>query len=185
MPEATFQQLTTVLPGEEPFIGDLFDGELAVNSADGRIWTGDSIGTPIELGGAVKNAPMGALTSSNYLEVDMTSPDNLPVSNTNPLDIPEGFYREHRILFKFPLDEQLLENLTVYFDYEVDWGSEASWKISDSGSTWGGVVGGSNIDATNPIDYYKAPGRKLMVELSSFGPSASWMGRLLWASSDF
>lgn len=182
MAEATFQQLTTLLPGEEPFIGDLEEGELCVNIADGRAWVGDSLNTPIELGGAVKNCPMGQLLTSNYLEIDVTSPDNLPIANTNPLDIPPGYYREERILLNFP--QTPLENLTTYFDYPVDWGSEVIWRANSTGFTWGGGNEILNSTADNPIDYFKAQGRIILIELSSFGPSPYWMGRILWVNSN-
>jgi hypothetical protein len=162
MAEATFQNITLPLLGEEPFIGDLDEGEIAINVADGRVWAGDSIGTPVELGGAVKNRPIGPLFSSNYLDVELTSPDNLPISNTNPLDVAPGFYREERILIRFT--QNPLQNFSAYFDYPVDWGVE--WTT------------------TNPIDFYKGQGKKILVELSSFGPSTEWIGRLLWVSSN-
>lgn len=181
MAEATHQQITTSLPGEEPFIGDLDEGEICVNVADGRIWSGDSIGTPIELGGAVKNSPMGSLLTSNYLDVDVTSADNLPIANTNPLDILPGFYREQRIFLRFT--QTPLQNFQTYFDYPVNWGVDASWKFGTSVVTWGGDSDQLNFQADNPIDFYKAQGRKILVELSSFGPSAEWVGRLLWVSS--
>ena len=165
MAEATLQHITTSLPGEEPFIGDLDEGEVCINAADGRMWTGDSIGTPIELGGAVKNCPMGPLLTSNYLDVELTSPDNLPIANTNPLDIPPGFYREQRILIRFTQDP--LNNFSTYFDYPINWGGQTETL---------------DFSATNPIDFYKGQGRKILVELSSFGPSAEWIGRLLWVS---
>ncbi len=170
MAEATLQNLTTSLPGEEPFIGDLDEGEVCVNVADGRIWAGDSIGTPVELGGAVKNSPMGALLTSNYLEVDVTNADNLPIANTNPLNIPSGFYREERILLRFT--QNPLENFSTYFDYPVNWGDEILWNPASVAT-----------DTDNPIDFYKAQGRIILVELSSFGPNAYWMGRLLWVNS--
>jgi hypothetical protein len=181
MAEATHQQITTPLPGEEPFIGDLDEGEICINVADGRIWSGDSIGTPVELGGAVKNHPMGPLLTSNYLDVDITSADNLPVANTNPLDIPVGFHRSHRILLRFT--QIPLENFQTYFDYPVNWGVESSWKFGTSVITWGGDVNQLDFTATNPVDFYKAQGRRILIELSSFGPSTEWIGRLLWVSS--
>lgn len=159
MAEATLQLITTSLPGEEPFIGDLDEGEVCVSTADGRIWAGDSIGTPIELGGAVKNKPIGSLFTSNYLDIEVTQPDNLPIPNTNPLDVPTGFYREQRILLRF--SQNPLQNFSAYFDYPVNWG----------------------IQTPDPIDFYKAQGRKILIELSSFGPSAEWIGRLLWVSA--
>ena len=182
MAEATFQQLTTLLPGEEPFIGDLEEGEVCINVADGRIWAGDSISTPVELGGAVKNHPIGPLLTSNCLDVDVSSPDNLPISNTNPLDIPPGYYREQRILLRFP--EIPLENFVTYFDYPVNWGSETIWKAYSTGFTWGGGDEVLNPTSNNPIDFYKAPGRIILVEMSSFGPNAYWMGRVLWVNSN-
>ena len=181
MAEATHQQITTPLPGEEPFIGDLSEGEICINVADGRIWSGDGIGTPIELGGAVKSLPMGSLLFSNYLDVDVTSADNLPIANTNPLDVPPGFYREHRIFLRFT--QTPLQNFQTYFDYPINWGVEAGWKFGTSVITWGGDVDQLNFQANNPIDFYKAQGRKILVELSSFGPAAAWIGRLLWVSS--
>jgi hypothetical protein len=65
-------------------------------------------------------------------------------------------------------------------DYPVNWGEKNTWFIFSGGITWG--YGGIAIDesAENPIDAYKASGRKMLVELSSFGPSSEWMGRLLW-----
>jgi len=179
MAEATFQQLTTLLPGEEPFIGDLDEGEVCINVADGRLWAGDSLGTPVELGGAVKNSPIGSLSTSNYLEVDLSSPDNLPISNTDPLDIPPGYYREQRILLKFPAGVEP-STIVSYFDFDVDWGSVVIWKATGSAFTWGGEQENLDPSATNPIDFYKNPGKTILIELSSFGPSASWMGRVLW-----
>lgn len=161
MAEATFELISTSLTGEEPFIGDLYEGEACVNVADGRIWVGDSIGTPVELGGAVKNRPIGSLQVSNYLDIEITSPDNLPIPNTNPLDIPPGFYREERILIRFT--QNPIDNFSAYFDFPINWGIE--WTT------------------TNPIDFYKGQGRKILIELSTFGPSAEWMGRLLWVGS--
>lgn len=172
MAEATLQVITTSIPGEEPFIGDLEEGEVCINVADGRIWSGDSILTPIELGGATKNKPIGSLLTSNYLDVEVTSPDNLPIANTNPLEVPVGFYREQRILLRF--SQVPLINFAAYFDFPVDWGIPSSWKFTTTGIT---------SSANNPIDYYKAQGRQILIELSTFGPSASWMGRLLWVNN--
>lgn len=182
MAEATFQQLTTLLPGEEPFIGDLDEGELCVNVADGRVWAGDSISTPVELGGAVKNKPIGSLLTSNYLDVDVTSADNLPIANTNPLDIPPGYYREQRILLRFV--QTPTSDFSVYFDYPVNWGIDDNWKTYPLGLTWGGDGEITDPSATNPVDFYKAKGRIILVELSSFGPSEYWMGRVLWVNSN-
>ena len=170
MAEATIKLISTPVPGEEPFIGDLAESEVLVNTADGRIWSGDSSGAPIELGGAVKNRPIGPLFTSTYLDVELTSPDNLPIANTNPLDIPPGFYREYRILIRF--SENPPNNFSAYFDYPVNWGIESLWKPSGVSSL-----------ANNPIDLYKAQGRKILIELSSFGPSTEWVGRLLWVSN--
>lgn len=161
MAEATIQLISTSLPGEEPFIGDLDESEVCINVADGRIWAGDSLSTPIELGGAVKNKPIGALISSNYLDIEVTSPDNLPIPNTDPLLVPPGYYREHRVLLRFT--QNLQQNFSAYFDFPVDWGIE--WTT------------------TNPIDTYKGQGRQILIELSAFGPSTKWIGRLLWVSS--
>ena len=158
MSQASFQILTSNVVGEEPFIGDLEEGEIYCNSADGRAWAGDSVGSPIELGGAVKNKPIGSLRFSNYLSVDLAQPENLPVPNTNPLSVPNGFYREVRILFTF--STQPVSNVTTYFDYTVNWGN-----------------------AVDPIDTNSGSGKKILVELSSFGPSPEWMGRLLWISN--
>ncbi len=180
MSQASIQILSSNVVGEEPFIGDLDEGELLVNNADGRIWAGDSIGSPVELGGSVKNNPMGALRFSNFIRVDVSNPDNLPISNTNPLQIPEGYYREMRILITFPQDP--VSNV-VYFDYPIDWGAKDAWFIKSSGITWGQGLVAVDENADNPIDAYRAQGRQIMMELSSFGPADSWMGRLLWINS--
>ena len=181
MAEATIQSVTTSLSGEEPFIGDLSEGEVCVNVADGRIWSGDSEGVPIELGGAVKNSPMGNLLTSNYLDVDVTLSSNLPISNTNPMNVPPGFYRSHKILIRFT--QVPLENFNTYFDYPVNWGEEAFWKPDIRRFTWGGITDLLNIDADNPIDLYKAQGRSILVELSSFGPNPEWIGQVLWVNT--
>lgn len=177
MSQASVQILTSNIVGEEPFIGDLDEGELFGNNADGRVWIGDSVGSPIEIGGAVKNHPMGSLRNANYLLIDVSNPDNLPISNTNPLLIPEGFYREARILITFP--QEPVANV-VYFDYPVEWGAKDSWYIRSTGVTWGKGLVAVDEDADNPIDAYRGQGRQIMIELSSFGPNNSWMGRLLW-----
>lgn len=153
--EATIQTLTTSLPGEEPFIGDGLDGELISNTSDGRIWVTDPDGNPIELGGSCVNKPINSnLFSGNYLELDVTNPDNLPIPVPNPSDNLPGFYRELRILLRFVGVPQ--NNLTAYFDYPVDWGS---------GST--------------PSSYAQT-GAEVLVELCSFGPRPSWIGRVIW-----
>lgn len=157
------------MPGEEPFIGDLTESETFVNTADGRIWSGDSSGAPIELGGAVKNRPIGPLFSSNYLDVELTMPGNLPIANTDPMNIAPGFYREHRILVRFT--QAPLSNFSTYFDYPVNWGLDSLWKPTNASNS-----------IKNPIDLYKAQGRKILIELSSFGPSTEWTGRLLWVN---
>lgn len=181
MSQASIQILTSNIVGEEPFIGDLSEGELFSNNADGRMWIGDSIGSPIELGGSAKNCPIGSLRYNNFLEVDVSNPDNLPISNTNPLLIPEGYYRETRILLKFP-QEPVSVN-TIYFDYPINWGLEDSWFIQSGGVRWGLDLENVNTSADNPISTYQAAGRHMMIELSSFGPSDSWMGRLLWINN--
>lgn len=180
MAEATVQLLTTNLSGEEPFIGDLSEGEPFINVADGRIWGGDSFGAPVELGGAVINKPVGNLFTSNYLEVDASIPANLPISNTNPSIIPPGYYQEKRILLRF--SQAPPSNFSTYFDYDVDWGNEVLWKGASDGLTWGGQIELFDTQATNPIDYYKAQGRAILIELSSFGPEISWIGRILWVN---
>ena len=181
MSQASIQILTSNVVGEEPFIGDLGEGELFANNADGRAWVGDSIGSPIELGGAVKNKPIGSLRYANYLKIDVSNADNLPISNMNPLTIPEGYYREVRILLVFP--QAPVTANSVYFDYPVDWGSKDSWCIQSTGVTWGYGIDAVDDNANNPIDTYKAQGRQMMVELSSFGPNDNWMGRLLWINN--
>lgn len=153
--EATVQTLTTSLPGEEPFIGDGAEGELITNTADGRVWVSDSSGNPIELGGACINRPINAnLFSGNYLDLDITNPDNLPVPVPDPNDTPPGFYREIRILLRFVGTP--LQSYTAYFDYDVDWG-----------------------EGVNPSEY-AATGALVLVELCSFGPSPKWLGRVIW-----
>jgi hypothetical protein len=170
MAEATIKLISSPVPGEEPFIGDLLESEVFINTADGRMWSGDSFGAPVELGGAVKNSPIGPLFTSTYLDVELTSPDNLPIANTNPLDIPPGFYREYRILIRFT--QNPLNNFSAYFDYPINWGLESLWKPQNA-----------SFQIKNPIDLYKAQGRKILIELSSFGPSTEWVGRVLWVSS--
>lgn len=171
--EASVQFSSTPLRGEEPFIGDLAEGEPLVNTSDGRFWVGGSNGVPVELGGAAKDRPMGDLYTSNYYEVDLSSPDNLPIANTDPLLIPPGIYREARILIKFSETPQV--GFQSYFDFVVDWGLESNWKIHQENIY--------NDIAENPIDYYKDQGRVILVELSSFGPNPSWKGRVLWVNS--
>ena len=153
--EATVQTLTTSLPSEEPFIGDGSDGELITNTADGRVWVADVSGNPIELGGSCVNKPINAnLFAGNYLDLDITNPDNLPVPVPNPNDIPAGFYREIRILLRFVGTPH--QSFTTYFDYGVDWGAGVS-----------------------PSEYAET-GALVLVELCAFGPSPKWLGRVLW-----
>lgn len=172
--EATIQTLTTSLPGEEPFIGDGSEGEIITNSSDGRVWVADTTGFPIELGGSCVNKPINTnLFSGNYLDLDVTNPDNLPIPVPNPNNIPAGFYREIRILLRFV--GQPLESFTSYFDYNVDWGDPIFWQRNSN--LWGGIP----ENAQSPVDLYAKANSVVMIELSSFGPSPSWRGRLLWA----
>lgn len=169
MPEGTFQVLSTPLSGEQPFNGDLLEGEIAVNTVDGRIWTGDPNSFPVELGGAVKNRPVGTSYVSNYVEVDLSFAYNLPISNLDPSLIPVGFYQECRYILKFPTDISMVSSFTSYFDYPINWGLKSIWDPTQSATY------------DNPIDRYKKENQVLVIELSSFGPSNEWMGRLLWA----
>lgn len=152
--EATVQTLTTSLPGEEPFIGDGAEGEIVTNNSDGRAWVFDSNGIPIEIGGSCVYSPINRdLFSGNFLDLDITNPDNLPIPVPDPSKLGEGFYRQFRILLRFvgtPIQT------TTYFDYEVDWGAGA-----------------------NPSTY-AVSGARVLVEICSFGPSPKWMGRVIW-----
>jgi hypothetical protein len=171
--EATVQTLTTSLPNEEPFIGDGAEGELVTNTADGRIWVADVAGNPIELGGACVNRPInGNLFAGNYLDLDVTNPDNLPVPVPDPNNIPAGFYREIRILMRFVGTP--LETFATYFDYDVDWGDKTFW--TRNSGTWGGLP----VQSDSPLDFFTSTGSIALIELSSFGPQPAWMGRVVW-----
>lgn len=173
--EATVQILSTPLPGEEPFIGDAEESELIANSSDGRLWIGNVSSNPIELGGSCVNKPInGNLFSGNYLDLDVTNPDNMPIPVPDPNNVPPGFYRELRILLRFVGNP--LETLTTYFDYDVDWGDPSFWSASQE--TWGGL---NRQQYSSPLDFYAKSGSVAMIELSCFGPSPAWRARLLWA----
>lgn len=160
MSEATIKNLTTPLPNEEPFLGDGEGGEIVTNTSDGRAWVFDQTGFPVELGGACVNKPVNSnLFSGNYLEIDITNPDNLPIPNTDPLQVRPGTCREIRILIRYVGDP--LTTFSTYFDYEVDWGAG----ISD------------------PLVEYAETGSEILVELSTFGPRPAWMGRVLWVKN--
>ena len=153
--EAAVQSLSSPIPGEEPFIGDGLENEAVFNSADGRMWIFNSERVPIELGGACVNKPINQnLFSGNYLDLDVTNPDNLPIPIPDPQNIEPGYYREIRILMRFVGTPS--QTLVTYFDYDVDWG-----------------VG------SEPSDYTES-GTVLLVELCSFGPSPKWLGRIVW-----
>jgi hypothetical protein len=160
MPEATIQNLTTALPGETPFFGDGAEGEITTNSSDGRIWVFNEEGLPVELGGSCSEKPIGfSLVSGNYLDLDITDPDNLPIPNTDPTSISPGFYKEKRILLRF--SGEPLTTFSAYFDYPVEWGDNLQ----------------------DPISQYSVTGASILIELSSFGPQPYWMGRLLWVKT--
>lgn len=160
MAEATIKNLSSPLPGEEPFIGDGGEGELITNTSDARAWVFDQTGFPVELGGACVNKPVnGNLFTGNYLEIDITNPDNLPIPNTDPLRVRPGVCREIRILIKYigiPLT-----TFSTYFDYEVEWG--------------GGIP--------DPLEEYAELGNEILIELSTFGPRPAWIGRVLWVKN--
>lgn len=162
MSEATVQVLGTPLTNEEPFTGDGSENELTVNTADGRIWAFDQTQTPVELGGACINKPIGQnLFSSNYLELDVTNPDNLPIPLPDPLSVQPGIYRELRILIRFVGEP--LQTFTAYFDYDVDWG-DATYTV-------------------DPVSDRAVTGATLLIELCRFGPATAWMGSLLWSTT--
>ena len=160
MAEATIQNITTSLPGESPFFGDGADGELFTNSSDGRIWVFNPEGSPVELGGGCVEKPIAlSLLTGNYLSLDVTDPDNLPIPNTDPTQVTPGTCREMRILIRFAGEP--LTSFSTYFDYPVDWG---------------------NI-GTDPLVQYAQTGANILIELSSFGPQPYWMGRVLWVKT--
>jgi hypothetical protein len=157
MAEATIRNLSTPLPNEEPFLGDGEEGEIITNTADARAWVFDQTGFPVELGGACVNKPVNSnLFVGNYLELDITNPDNLPVPNTDPLQVRAGSYREIRVLLRYVGEP--LTTFSTYFDYPVDWGT--------------GVQ--------DPLEEYAESGAEILIELSSFGPRPAWMARVLW-----
>lgn len=166
MPEATFQHLTTNLPGVEPTIGDALYGELIINTSEGRIWVGDENRIPIELGGAVKNSPIGDPNSCNYTEVLINSSEDLPIRTFDPGDVPFGYYRKALYL----IDMQSID-VNVTFDHNINWGEDPNYYHS---------VEPTNPSASNPIDAFKVIGRKFVIELSSFGQASELIGRLLW-----
>jgi hypothetical protein len=160
MPEATIQNLSTSLQGESPFFGDGAEGEIATNFTDGRIWVFDSDGSPVELGGSCVEKPINlSLLSGNYLSLDITDPDNLPIPNTDSSLISPGSYREMRILLRF--SGEPLTTFSTYFDYPVDWGD--------------GIA--------DPISQFSSTGAIILIELSSFGPQPYWIGRVLWVKT--
>jgi hypothetical protein len=157
MAEATIRNLSTPLPNEEPFLGDGEEGEIVTNTADARAWVFDQTGFPVELGGACVNKPVNSnLFVGNYLELDITNPDNLPVPNTDPLQVRAGSYREIRILLRYVGEP--LTTFSTYFDYPVDWGTLVQ----------------------DPLEEYAEAGAEILIELSSFGPRPAWMARVLW-----
>lgn len=172
MTEAIISPNYLSAPGSEPFIGDLGASEELYNVTDGRLWVGDESSTPIEIGGNCKNRPIGPAAFTCYASVDITNPDNLPISNSNPNSIPAGFYSEIRMLINFA--DEPLTGFSAYFDYEIDWGDELTWKELGAAST---------PLADNPIDYYSARGRKILIELCSYGPSQAWIGRVIWVNA--
>lgn len=160
MSEATIKILSTALANEEPFIGDGEGGEPVANLADGRLWVFDPVGTPVELGGACVNVPIGTnLFASNYLSLDVTDPNNLPVPVPDPLLTPQGIYRNLRVLMRFT--QSPLQDITTYFDYDVDWGD---------------VQG-------DPLAAYSTSGSMVLVELSVFGPMPYWMAKVIWGKT--
>lgn len=167
--DATIRTYSTELPGEVPFIGDGESGELFTNSADGRAWVFDEGGFPTELGGACVNKPMANnLFTSNYVVVDVTNPDTLPISLPNPLLTPPGYARELNLLLVY--NQEPITPFTPYFDYEVDWGSEVFWNPLDV----------PLVDT--PLDLYEGLGVRTQITLSCFGPQTKWNGKVVWTS---
>lgn len=166
MPEATLQHLTTNIPGVEPTIGDALYGELVINTSEGRIWVGDENRIPIEIGGAVKNYPMGDPNYCNYTEVIISSSEDLPIRTYDPREVPSGFYRKAIYLV-----EMQSADVNVTFDHNINWGENPNYYHN---------LTPINPSASNPLDAFKTIGRKYLIELSSFGPAPELIGRLLW-----
>lgn len=168
MPEASFQHLTTNTSGVEPTIGDALYGELVINTAEGRIWVGDENRVPIELGGAVKNSPIGDPNFCNYTSVIIQSAEDLPIRTIDPSMGLPGFYRKSLYLIELNTTD-----INITFDNLIDWGQNPLYYKS---------LEPINPLATNPIDGFKALNRKFLIELHSFGQSPELIGRLLWIS---
>lgn len=154
MSEISLSILNTGISGEEPFSGDLIEGELAANSSDGRIWIGDSFGNPVELGGNVKSAPMGV--DLNYFAIDFSDANNLPIPIPDPKEVEPNCYRSIRILAIYNSDSPG----NVYFDYPINWG----------------------IDG-DPFAEANEAGKLYCIELFRFGPDTEWFGKIIWENS--
>lgn len=164
MPEVSIQHLATNQSGIEPSLGDLLYGELMVNTAEGRLWTGDEFGVPIEIGGAVKNHPIGDELSSNYVVLSLETTEDLPIRTIDPLSVLPGFYT--KVLY---LIEVKSESLSITFDHLINWGTN-----------WGIDLDPSDPQASDPLNKFKSLGRKFIIELSTFGQSPELIGRVLW-----
>jgi ribulose bisphosphate carboxylase small subunit len=159
MPEASFQHLTIPISGEEPEIGDAYNGELVINTAEGRLWVGDESQVPIELGGAVKAHPIGSPEVCNFVNYYISSSESLPIKTVNPLEIPQGYYEYARYQITFTEDEEDLAPINITFDHSI------RWEYS-----------------LNPIQTLKSPGRSIIFDLVSFGPAPYLTGKVVWIS---
>lgn len=168
MPEASFQHITTNISGREPNIGEALPGELIINTSEGRVWVGDENRIPIELGGAVKNSPIGEPNSCNYSEIIVASSEDLPIRTYDPTEATPGFFKSVKYLIYL----QTID-VNITFDQNINWGSNFLWYNG---------VNPTDSNATNPIDGFKLLNRKILVEISSFGQSSELIGRLLWMS---
>ena len=154
MSEISLSILNTGISGEEPFSGDLKEGELAGNSSDGRLWIGDPFGNPVEIGGSVKSAPMGV--DLNYFVMDFSNSSNLPIPIPDPSQVEENSYRSIRILAIFNANSPG----NIYFDYPINWG----------------------IDQ-DPFAESIPSGKIYCIELFRFGPDSEWYGKVIWENS--
>jgi len=167
MPEAFYQFLTLNREMDSPEIGELREGEITINLANGRLWVGDEFSVPVELGGNSQErlVSLGG-GNSNYISVEVSSPEVFPISIPDPNSLTPGTYRELYLHVWYPQTYMIPNHEPVgYVTSPIEWDAESH-------------PPGMEI----PFIRLRGAGKHLVFKLFAFGPRQSWFGKVIWVS---
>lgn len=165
MPEASYQFLTLNREQDTPEIGELREGEAVINLVSGRIWVGDAFQVPIELGKNSREGIISNASNSNFIQLDVTGPDDFPINVSDPRLVPPGTYVETMVLVSYAAEYSNDTPPTTYVNHTIRWHAMDQPLVTDP----------------TPLETYSDSATSFIFKLYAFGPREHWFGKVIWA----